>query len=79
MTLRRETPFSSVPPATPSSASQTLKGLFEMTLHPPRGFDNASALHLELQRYNDIVRHVDLASEVYRDSSKQLLQALCIC
>ena len=38
-------------PATPSSASRTLEGLFELTQRPSRALDSPHTLLLELQRY----------------------------
>ena len=41
-------------PATPSSPSRTLEGLFELTRRPSRALDLSHALLLELQRYKDV-------------------------
>ena len=43
-------------PATPSSLSQALKGLFDLMQHPPRALDSPLALLLDLQIYKDPVR-----------------------
>ena len=43
-------------PATPSSPSRTLEGLFELTWRPSRALDSPRALLPELQRYKDTVR-----------------------
>ena len=43
-------------PATPSSPSRTLEGLFELTRRPSRALDSPRALLPELQRYKDTVR-----------------------
>merc|ERR1712077_13918 len=40
-------------PATPSSPSRTLKGLFELTRRPSRALDSPRVLLPELQRYKD--------------------------
>ena len=45
-------------PATPSSPSRTLEGLFELTRPPSRALDSPRALLPELQRYKDTVRGV---------------------
>ena len=42
-------------PATPSSPSQTLEVLFELTRRPFRALDSPRALLPELQRYKDTV------------------------
>ena len=44
-------------PATPSSLSRTLEGLFELTRRPSRALDSPRALPPELQRYKDTVRY----------------------
>ena len=41
-------------PATPSSPSRTLKGLFELTRRPSRALDSPRALLPELQRYRTL-------------------------
>ena len=43
-------------PATPSSPSRTLEGLFELTRRPSRALDSPRALLPGLQRYKDTVR-----------------------
>ena len=43
-------------PATPSSPSRTLEGLFELTRCPSRALDLPPALLTELQRNKDTVR-----------------------
>ena len=43
-------------PATPSSPSRTLEGLFELTRRPLRALDSPRALLPELQRNKDTVR-----------------------
>ena len=44
-------------PATPSSPSRTLEGLFELTRRPSRALDSPRALLPELQRYKDTVNN----------------------
>ena len=51
-------------PATPSSPSRTLEGLFELTRRPSRALDSPRALLPELQRYKDTVRCAALGAEV---------------
>ena len=51
-------------PATPSSPSRTLEGLFELTRRLSRALDSPRALLPELQRYKDTVRCVALGPEV---------------
>ena len=50
-------------PATPSSLSQTLEGLFELTRRPSRALDSPALLP-ELQRYKDTVRFAPLSEYV---------------
>ena len=50
-------------PATPSSLSRTLEGLFELTGRPSRAHDSPHALLLELQRYKGTVRCVVLSAK----------------
>ena len=65
-------------PATPSSPSRTLEGLFEMTQRPSRGLDLPRALLSELQRYKDTVRCAALGAEVPGHRQKQLTQTLIV-
>ena len=51
-------------PATPSSPSQTLEGLFELTQRPSRALASPRALLPELQRYKDKVECAALGAEV---------------
>ena len=51
-------------PATPSSPSRTLKGLFELTRRPSRALESLRVLPPELQRYKDTVRCAALGAEV---------------
>ena len=51
-------------PATPSSQSRTLEGLFELTRRPLGALDSPRALLPELQRYKDTGRCVALGEEV---------------
>ena len=51
-------------PATPSSLSWTLEGLFELTRRPSPALDSPRALLPELQRYKDTVRCAALGAEV---------------
>ena len=51
-------------PATPSSPSRTLEGLFELTGRPSRALNSPRALLPELQRYKDTVRCAVLGAEV---------------
>ena len=61
-------------PATPSSPSWTLEGLFELTWRPSRALDSIRALLPELQRYKDTVRCDVLGAEVPGHRQKQLMQ-----
>ena len=49
-------------PATPSSQSRTLEGLFELTRRPSLALDSPRALLPELQRYKDTVRCATLGA-----------------
>ena len=51
-------------PATPSSLSRTLEGLFELTRRPSWALDSPRALLPELQRYKDTVRCAAQGAEV---------------
>ena len=51
-------------PATPSSPSRNLEGLFELTRRPSRALDLPRALLPELQRYKDTVRCAALGVEI---------------
>ena len=67
-------------PATPSSPSRFLEGLFELTRRPSRALDSLRALLPELQRYKDTVRCAALGAEVPEHHQEQLTQTLmCIC
>ena len=50
-------------PATPSSLSQTLKRLFELTRRPSRALASPRALFPEILRYKDTVRCAALGAE----------------
>ena len=65
-------------PATPSSPSRTLKGLFELTRRPSRALDSPRALLPELQRYKDTVRCGALGAEVPGHRQQQLTQTLIV-
>ena len=65
-------------PATPSSLSRTLKGLFELTQRPSRALDSPRALLPELQRYKDTVRCGALGAEVPGHRQQQLMQTLIV-
>ena len=75
-----ETLFSSFPPipATPSSPSRTLEGLFELTRCPSRALDSPRALLPELQRYKSTVRCGALGAEVPGHRQQQLTQTLIV-
>ena len=51
-------------PATPSSPSPTLEGLFELTWHPSWALISPRVLLSELQRNKDTYRCAGLGSEV---------------
>ena len=51
-------------PATPTSPSRILEGLFEVTRQPSRALDSPRALLPELQRIKDNVRCAALGAEV---------------
>ena len=70
--------FLSFPPATPSSPSLTLEGLFELTRHPSRALKLSLALLPELQRYKDTVRCGALGAEVPGHCQQQLTQTLIV-
>ena len=59
-----------------SALSQTLQGLFELTLRPSRALNLPCAQLLELQRYTDTVRCVELGAEVQGHRQEQLTQTL---
>ena len=65
-------------PATPSSPSRTLEGLFELTRRPSQALDSPRALLPELQRYKDTVRCAALGPEVPGHHQKQLMQTLIV-
>ena len=65
-------------PATPSSLSRTLEGLFELTWRPSRALDLLHALLPELQRYKDTVRCAALGPEVPGHRQQQLTQTLIV-
>ena len=62
------------PPATPSSPSRTLEGLFELTRRPSRALDSPRELLPKLQRYKDTVRCAALGTEVPGHCQQQLMQ-----
>ena len=59
-------------PATPSSPSRTLEGLFELTQRPCQALDSPRALLPELQRYKDTVRCAAPGAEVPGHRQQQL-------
>ena len=65
-------------PATPSSPSWTLEGLFELTRYPSRALDSPRALLLVLLRYKDTVRCGALGAEVPGHCQQQLTQTLIV-
>ena len=65
-------------PATPSSPSRTLEGLFELTRRPSRALDSPRALLPELQRYKDTVRCGTLGAEVPGHREELLKQTLIV-
>ena len=65
-------------PATPSSPSRTLEGLFELTRRPSQALDSPRALLPELQRYKDTVRCAALSAEVPGHRQQQLTQTLIV-
>ena len=65
-------------PATPSSPSRTLEGLFELTKRHSRALNSPRALLPELQRYKDTVRCGALGAEVPRHRQQQLPQTLIV-
>ena len=65
-------------PATPSSPSWTLEGLFELTRRPSRALDSPRALLAELQRYKDTVWCAALGAEVPGYRQDQLMQTLIV-
>ena len=66
-------------PATPSSPSRTLEGLFELSpLCPSRALDSPRALLPEPQRYKDTVKFAALGAEVPRQRQVQLTQTLIV-
>ena len=78
MTPGRETLFLLFLPATPSSPSRTLEGLFELTRCPSRALDSLLALLPELQRYKDTVKCAALGTEAPGHSQQQLTQTLIV-
>ena len=65
-------------PATTSSLSRTLEGLFELTQRPSRALDSPRALLPELQRYKDTVRCAVLGAEVPGQRQEQQTQTLVL-
>ena len=57
-------------PATPSSPSQTLEGLFELAQRPSRALDSPRVLLLELQRVKDTIKCAAVGAEVPGDTKK---------
>ena len=51
-------------PATPSSPSRNLEGLFVLTQRSLKALNSPRVLLLELQRYKDIARYASLSAEV---------------
>ena len=79
MTLRRGKHYSSpFLPATPSSPSLTLEGLFELTQRLLRALDSPRALLLEQQRYKNTVRCASLGAEVSGRRQEQLTHTLIV-
>ena len=70
--------FRSSQPATPSSPSLTLEGLFELTRRPSRALALPRALLPELQRYKDTVRCAALGTEVPGHNQEQLTRSLIV-
>ena len=68
-------------PASPSSPSRTLEGLFELTQRPSRVLDSPCPLLLELQRKKDTVKVkcTALAAEVPGHCQELLTQTLIAC
>ena len=65
-------------PATPSSPSWTLEGLFELTRRPSWALVSPRALLPELQRYKDTVMCAALGAEVPGHRQQQLTQTLIV-
>ena len=65
-------------PATPSSLSGTLEGLFELTWRLSRALDLPRPLLPELQRYKDTVRCAALGAKVPGHRRQQLTQTLIV-
>ena len=65
-------------PAAPSSPSQTLEGLFELTRRPSWALDSPRVLLPELQRYQDTVRWAALGTEVQGHHQQLLTQTLIV-
>ena len=66
-------------PATPSSLSRTLEGLYELTRSPSRALDPPRALLAELQRIKDTVRCAALGAKVPGHRQDQPTQTLIVC
>ena len=64
-------------PATPSSPSRTLEGLFELTRLPSRALDSPRALLPELQIYKD-KRFAALDAKVPGHIQEELTQTLIV-
>ena len=71
MTLVREILSLSFLPATPSSPSWTLEGLFEPTLRLSSALESPHALLPDLQRYKDTCRCATLGMDVPRHCQKK--------
>ena len=65
-------------PATPSSPSRTLEGLFELTRCPSWALDSPRVSLPDLQRYKDTVRGAALGAEVPGHHQQQLTQTLVV-
>ena len=65
-------------PATPSSPSWTLEGLFELTRSPSRALNLDAYIASELQRCKDTVRCGALGAKVPGHSKEQLTQTLIV-
>ena len=78
MTLHGKHCFLPFLPATPTSPSRTLEGLFELTRRPSRALDSLRALLPELQRYKDTFRCAALSAEIPGHRQQQLKQTLIV-
>ena len=65
-------------PATPSSLSRTLEGLFKLTQRPSWALHSSLGLLPELQRYKVTIRYAALGAEVPLHCQQQLTQTLIV-